>query len=426
MFGNKKSNVQDDSIPPRLDLSEYLGLLFSFLWFHRGIVLAIVVLWGLYQAVSMATNKVAEDKRRDRQAPAFVYVPQPVENKSLTGDGFVEKDAPRRTPLPTEPIPLVKRPVKKPVKRQKDPKTVRFQKFLETADADSMMRRAKILLQEVPGLSPTEAVMNITRREQISKRMRQMDLTPEQLELLDIAEIESLSQLDAINIQHRMEIPDLRERLFQLATSLLNHPSVAVSAKAHLAIFAARGVDLLIDPKREELVVLTDAYQAHVEGIMKGSSETIVLAELLQTIVVTHQFDEVIALRRDVANRALNSDSSSIKTMDLVLQERIIFGDLELRSLISRMDDVSQTTYDDIDLFYERLEQFPETGPATYKLAVAVIGKYLMNDQFDEAARLVGWLQRMLPNIPDPEIQFWVTEGLTQYSEKIRVAQTAP
>lgn len=423
MFEKKKSNVQDDSIPPKLEWLEYPGLLLSFLWFHRGVLLAVLVLWGLYYALAKAKDKVAESKRRDREAPAFVFVPPPIEPKSLTDDSFKESDARRATPLPTDPMPLVDRPKKKVAKRIEDPSTVRFRKFVATADVESLLRRSKILLQQIPRLNPTEAVMNITRRQQISKRMRQMELTSSQQEELTIAELESLSQLDAINVQHGMEIPDLRSQLMQLATSLLDHPTVSISAKAHLAIVAAYGIDLLIDPTREGLDLLISAYHTHIENIMHGGGETIVVAELLQGIVVKQQLDEVIELRRDVANRALNHDSPEVNKLGVALKERIIFGDLGLPSLISRMDGVSQSTFEDIDRFYERLERFPETSMPVYQIAVAVIGKHLLSEEFDHASRLVSWLQRIHSNIPEPETKHWVGDSLSQYSEKIRLAQ---
>ncbi len=423
MFEKKKSSVQDDSIPPRLEWFEYPGFLFSFLWFHRGALLAVLVLLGLYYFLTVAKDKVAENKRLDEQASTFVVVPTIADPESLTGSSFKENDTRRVPPLPTDPMPLVDRPDRGFLNLADDPSSIRFRKFVSTADVDSLLRRSKILLQQIPRLNPTEAVMNITRRQQISERMRQMELTPSQQDELTVAELESLSQLDAINVQHRMELPNSRDQLFRLATSLLDHPTASVSSKAHLAIVAAYGIDVLIDPTQEELDVLVNAYHTHIENIMRGAGEPIIIAGLLQGIVVKHQLDEVIELRRDVANRALNHESPEVNQLGVALKERIIFGDLGLPSLISRMDGISDSTFDDIDNLYHRLENYPETRKPIYQIAVAVIGKHLLNEDFDHASRLVDWLQRIHPRIPDLETKHWVGESLSQYSEKIRLAQ---
>ena len=285
MFGKKKSNVPDDSNRPGLDWQEYLGLLFSFLWFHRGIVLAALVLWGLYFTLTKVKNQVAETKRRDKQAPAFVFVPQPAKNKSLTGEGFENPATRPSDPVPAEPVPLVSRPKRKVSIPKPDADTIRFDNFVATAGPESLFEKASALLQKVAQVNPTEAVLSISRRRQITNRLREMELTEKQQELLTIAELESLGQLDAINIQHAMEIPGIRDELSQLAVSLLDHPQDSVSSKAHLAVIAARAVDLLIDPTREELALLADAYQAHIDNVMRGSNETIVVTNLLQTII---------------------------------------------------------------------------------------------------------------------------------------------
>jgi hypothetical protein len=424
LFEKKKKEVEDQSIPPRLELSEYFGLVFSFLWFHRGIVIAGLVLLGLYCVLTMAKNQVAENKRRDREAPAFVYMPPTVDNDVQINDEFQNIGNQGVSPLPTDPMPLVKRPVSKATRRTEDPSTVRFRKFVATASADSLLRKSKVLLEEVTRLTPPEAVMNLTRRQQISKRLREMELNPDQLVTLAIADLESLSQLDAINVQHRMEIPDLRQRLFELAESLLNHPSVAVSAKAHLAFVAARGVDLLIEPTREELDLLTTAYQRHIDQVMLGTLEPIVAADLLQAIASQHLLDEAVAMRRDLANRVLSRSSLGSGKLDVAVEERLVFGDLRLQSLLGRMDIGDQLAIDEIDLLFQRLEQFPEARKSVFQIAVAVVGKHLVNEQFDHASRLVGWLERVHPNIPDPDTQRWVGESLAQYSEKIRLSQS--
>jgi hypothetical protein len=157
---------------------------------------------------------------------------------------------------------------------------------------------------------------------------------------------------------------------------------------------------------------------------MLGTLEPIVAADLLQAIASQHLLDEAVAMRRDLANRVLSRSSLGSGKLDVAVEERLVFGDLRLQSLLGRMDIGDQLAIDEIDLLFQRLEQFPEARKSVFQIAVAVVGKHLVNEQFDHASRLVGWLERVHPNIPDPDTQRWVGESLAQYSEKIRLSQS--
>ena len=337
MVGKQKSDIPDDSTPPSWELSELVGLFLSFLWFHKGILLAILVLYGLYHVLTMAKDQVAENKRRDAEAPAFVYVPRPVENVQISEN---VSDA-NSVALPVQPTPVVRRPEKKRVAPRSDPKTLRFQKFIETAGVDSLFRRFTALMQEVPSVSPIEAVGNIGKCQQVCERLQQQQLNPEQQEKLSTMQLEAVSQLDAINVQHNMQMPGVREQLVVLSSNLLQHPSIAVSAKAHLAIFAAHAVDLMFTPTREELNALINVYEIHVDGTIKGENEPFVVADLLQKLIETHQFDEVVALRRDLTERMLSDGAMDIEKMNWSMREQVIFGDLGLNTLLNRIDGLS-------------------------------------------------------------------------------------
>ena len=419
MVGKQKSDTPDDSRPDGLDLSESVGLFFSFLWFYRGVLLAILVLYGLYHVLTMAKNKVAQNKRRDADAPAFVYVPRPVENVAMP-EGVSDE---RAVSLTTQQTPVVRRPEKKLVTPSLDAKTVRFQKFMATASVDSLFRRFKALMQEVPTKSPIEVVGNISKCQEICERLQENELTPDQQEMVLSMQLEAVSQLDAINVQHNMQLPGVRDQLVVTSSNLLQHPSVAVLAKAHLAIIAAHAIDLMFDPKREELDALINVYGIHVDGTIQGKNEPLVVADLLQKLVEKHQFDEVIALRRDLTNRMLSDGAMNLEKMNWFTRERIIFGDLSLGTLLSRIDGVSETATQDVNLFFERLERFPDARQEIFTLALAVVDRHLGNEQFDQASELLVVLQRIQPQIADVEIRDWLGDALVQYAEKMAEAQ---
>lgn len=419
MFGKQKSDVPDDSRRESLELSEFVGLFFSFLWFYRGVFLAGMVLYGLYYFLTMAKDTVAENKRRDAQAPAFVYVPRPVEDAPAP-----ERDLGRQA-VPVATPPQVRRPEKNIAASPPDPKTLRFQQFMATADVDSLFRRFAILMQEVSATGPLEGVSSIRKCQQICERVRQFDLTAEQQERLSTMQLEAVSQLDAINIQHDMRMPSVREQLILSSSSLLQHPSVAVSAKAHLAVFAAHAIDLLFTPTREELGALVNVYKVHVNGIIRGETEPIVVANLLQKIVDVHQFDEVVALRRDLTNRMLSDGAMDLEKMDWSLREQVIFGDLGLNTLLSRLDGMSESAAQDVSLFYERLERFPDARKEVFSVALAVVDRHLDSDQFAEASEMLAVLQRIQSQISDVEIRDWFGGLLAKYSERMKDAQLA-
>ena len=261
--------------------------------------------------------------------------------------------------------------------------------------------------------------------QQICKQLRKQELTPEQERQLSSMEIESLSQLDAINIQHDLRISGVRGQLMLLVTKQQQHPATSVSAKAHLAIFAAHAMDVIIAPTREELGALVNVYETHINGIMLGQNEPLVVAALLQKIVQSHQFDEAIAMHRHLTNRMLSDGVFDLEKLDWSQKEQIVFGDLGLPTLVSRLDGISETAMQDADLFYQRLERFPDARKQILVVALAVIDKYLIIGQYEHAAGLLAVLQRIQPQTPDDELRAWFDESLSEYPEKIRMAQLA-
>jgi len=420
LFGKKKSQVSGASRKRGLDLYEVVGLFFSFVWFHRGVLLFGLVLWGLYHVLTMASDKVSETKRRDAEAPAFVYVPRPVE---VERPREVDPSA-QSVSLPTDPVPVVRQPNKKVVVPKGNPEEIRFQKFLATGTVDSLTRRFKILMQEVPLVSAFQAVTNIKKCQSICGRMREMELSQEQQSDLVILELEAMSQFDAISTQHAMDIPGVRDRLMILATSLLEHPEDEVSSKSHLAIFAAVAMDLIVAPTREGLDSLATVYQTHVDGVLRFDATAIVMSQLLEEIIKRHQFDEVIVLRRDMADRIFDSGLIDFDDLGVTLRERLIFGDLRPMSLISRVDGLSETAAEDVGLFCQRLERFPDTRKEVYQVALDVIDKYVVQERFDQASSLLRALQEIKNTIPNPKTKAWLGESILVYAEKISLAQT--
>jgi hypothetical protein len=328
-------------------------------------------------------------------------------------------------PVPSNATPQVRQPEKNRVAAAQDSKSLRFQQFMATADVDSLFRRFTTLMQEVSAVDPIEAVSNIRKCQQICDRLRQNDLTAERQERLLTMQLESVSQLDAINIQHDMRMPGVRDQLVVASTNLLQHPSVAVSAKAHLAVFAAHAMDLMFTPTRDELGALIDVYNVHVDGVSQGETETIVVANLLQKIVDTHQFDEVVALRRDLTNRMLSDGAMDLEKMNRSLREQVIFGDLGLNTLLSRLDAMSDTATQDVSLFYDRLERFPDARKEVFLIALAVVDLHLGRDQFDKASDLLVDLQRIQSRISDVETKDWFGELLTKHDEQMNQPQLA-
>ena len=87
------------------------------------------------------------------------------------------------------------------------------------------------------------------------------------------------------------------------------------------------------------------------------------------------------------------------------------------------MDDISQPASDDVALFMQRLDQFPEAGKSIYQIAFDIIDYHLQNDQASQASDVLSWLQRIEPRIQDPEIKEWVAENLTLFADEVRKAQ---
>jgi hypothetical protein len=110
--------------------------------------------------------------------------------------------------------------------------------------------------------------------------------------------------------------------------------------------------------------------------------------------------------------------------MTCSLRDQFIFSK-SIAPSHSRLDGMSETATQDVSLFYDRLERFPDARKEVFLIALAVVDLHLGRDQFDKASDLLVDLQRIQSRISDVETKDWFGELLTKHDEQMNQPQLA-
>ena len=393
-----------------------IEIAFGFLWFHRNFIFAAIGIYICYRVVIASSDKVAETRIRDRTAEKFVIQPRPVNtpsarNPSRATTATAEPDA-SRNPLVDDKVPGVSDP---------GPSVqAEFTLFLQTSNAEQLLDYCKNADTNISDKPPVTSLAGIKRRLLACRQLRTLPLTEEQLTRTDVFELEARSQLNGLNVQHGLGLPDSRSKLLTLAQQLSAHSDVKVAAKANLALIATEGVDILLVQISDEVLEFEEAYQRHIDPVLKVPGEAVVIATLMQRILLSSPYDPRLrAIHADCAQRLRAKENEDLRSMGDAMSETAAYSTLGLDSLLTRMNVASETTLADIDKFFATLADHPTSRKDIYKIALAVVGKHIKNKEYERAASSLAKLKSLQPTIEDEVTKTFVSEMLTKLTSRL-------
>lgn len=424
----------DDSIRPQLEWHEIPGLALSFLWFYRGVLLAALVIAGLYFVFQFSKDSLARKRERDRasstalggtnQRPGFrfrdeltpqerndQFVDHPLESTPDAADAI----APTRESVVRIPVASVT----SPKSLRADPDLIEFRKFLSTASPEQLILKSQQLSEIFSSASLPVASSSALKQRQISERLQEMNLNEEQEIFADVSALESLSSLDALNVQNDFGLPGIREELIAVGNSLLTHRHPDVVAKSNLALTMCHGCDLLTDQTPVAMEKFLEAYKLRIDSILNHQGCALSVARYLLEIRGSETLhDSVDWIVNDFLQRCQQRPSEDIQAVGVWLTRNLVFEDLDPAGMIRRMESLNGFILADIEEFFRRLEQHPQMTPDVFATALAIIATHQQNGHGTEAAELSQRLRRMLSDISNPESKKLVQQGLEKIGQQ--------
>ena len=246
--------------------------------------------------------------------------------------------------------------------------------------------------------------MLCSKRAKISRRLLQMDLPPKQKSFALVSYVESISMLDSLNVQGGLGIVGPREALLEVNEKFSDHPDQNVMSKANLAMLLVPAYDFLTSGDPELLQKFQYEFDNRFDAIINDRQAVVRL--LTTTVLVNRKVgfeSETLPISMHILERFGENDSPEIKQFVAGFRERLYFDNLDLESLIDRIETNDPSTREDVEKLFESLEAVPDSRLKFYLIAVEAIEKYQVLDQQNDVQRLAAWLKNICESMTNEE-----------------------
>lgn len=398
-FVFKRSPFKDAEVnpePPQLDFQDRVRLTIAFLHFYHRTIIASLLVIGLGYWIYRATTA--------QPAP----IAQPI----------LEQPVPEE--LPSTSLEFASAPQN----QNPDDSTSRHSgpastdsgttgKVAESLSAAELIKQSLDLRERIGSGTPIVNFMRCSERAKLSRRLMEMDLSSTQQVFALVSYIESISMVDSLNVQGKLNIDGPRAALLEIDEKYSDHPDPNVRCKANLAMVLQPAYDYLTleDPRLiEKFKQAFDQRVAIIAGDLRASRQ------LLKTVLMIHNKSGAESDAWPVTRHVLKSyekiPSPAVQQMVAGFKEQLFFGDLDLNTLLDRMEADDSKVRKDTEGLFDALDGNPGTRLEIYLIAVAVIKKARELEQVDRAESLLVSLQESVAKITDEKHREAVLQAL--------------
>lgn len=237
----------------------------------------------------------------------------------------------------------------------------------------------------------------VEKRSRIARRLLELELSESQRVFAINELIEDALQLDATNKTGKLGKPSARENLILIRDTYSNHESAALGAKASLGFPLIPLHDFSVSKSESDLVAAGDQFELHADKIIRHPETTARFVQLLVDLFVETNYQDhrlrTLAIR--VMKRLGKSENGEIIFITKALGEQIYFSEVELGSLVERIEGGNDLARNHVQAFFEALQANPSSRIEIYRIASEVIEEYERLGHHQDAAALVNWLAKI-------------------------------
>jgi len=266
--------------------------------------------------------------------------------------------------------------------------------LLATGSVSQLIDESLNIRDRIGTNSSVVAFMLCSKRAKISRRLMEMELSPNQRVFALVSYIESISMIDSLNVQGQLHINGPRAALVEVGEKYCDHPDSNVRSKANLAMVLAPAYDFLVsgDPELlKQFQIELDAKVDHMINDRQAASRLLTTAVFVHDKVGFESLTWPIAL--DIVERFEKSTLPEIKILAANFRERLYFGSLDLNSLTDRINVDDARSRGDVQKFLDALAVNPDSRLEVYLVGVAVTKKYQELGRQDDAQAVVTRLR---------------------------------
>ncbi len=383
---------------------DFIKLVFGFLFFYRRVIYGALLLAALIYWLSHSKELI------ERFSGPTESTEQVDQQKSEPPD---EDD---------QAIKRVKRSDPDP-KRDVEKKSGRLDRSDE-ATPEKIVATPEKIVDEILAIderwqseSTTVAYMLVAQKRRLSENLMQMELTQLQREVAKISYLESLSVLDSLNVQGRINDENIRPKMIEEAQAFLKDPDEDVRSLANLVLAVYPGYDFVMDPSDENLTAFEQSFDRHFDATVTKTVNARKLAEVIVQVGKIAEWEDRTEPLINVAMERFKTDTSEQgKETYLIFEEQLNFGILELDTLVERMAREDPTTEIQIAKFRSSLEKLPDSRVEIYQIAMDIIREYIRQEQKELAADMILQLKNdILPKVSDEEKKAKIQDAMEEF-----------
>ncbi len=269
-----------------------------------------------------------------------------------------------------------------------------------------------------PKETHSKASILVARKLKIARQLLELDsLTDLQRKFAEKSLIEAVSILDSLNVQGGLTLPNIREEMLREVEPYLDHDDADLQQIARLTMVCYPTYDFLTTPTEENLQLVEQRFNDYFSSLSESEFSQEKLCEL---VVRLQQVPELSEQTESFARRALEKfrtlDSEFARALSRMLEQRILFGRLDLPTLVERMQRSDTTADRDIESLKRGLKSLPSADLAIYQIALDVVRALIELEQQDRAIELLEFLRaQVIPQIENSEKRQSILKAMDEF-----------
>ncbi len=382
------NEIDDDEKVVRVSLGERVGLIFSFLWYSRrllmGVIMVIALAYGIFRVYMIPPQTfdegpvlVVNDYLKDLPTANINF--RPLLDESNPGDS----NKPKIRTMDDIVLPDEK-------------EVVPYSPLINEGSVDELIEAALDLREAWVGQPAPIAYLKCHRRARITRRLMDLELTLDQ-QIYALGDyVESLILLDKIVAEAKFSEPQIRVAIKEVVEKYSDHRHPIVRAKANLAAVLIPIHDFLNTSAATELEEFNNQIPGRLNFIVADPASAKRLAGMTLRLHEKSNWDgTVIPYCMEVVNRMEAYSDSEIREIGVGLRERLFFEHLEPNELVKRVGMGDVETRMVVQQYFSALEQNPNIRMPFFQVAVSTIETFKFHDKKQDYEALLTWLLKI-------------------------------
>lgn len=401
-------DAEKNTEAPERNFGDHVVLTLNSIWFYRRLIGGLLAIVGLGFFISYLANKNENEEFSSSPAtsiPEQSALPQAeigeitaLESQLNEQTGFDSKEViPDRANTTNEVANLI-----------------------ADGDVKSLIDESLRIRDAWRKQTPMIAYMLNADRLKISRRLMELETTQAQQDYTSIAYIESLSNMDSLNVQHKLNVSGIREAIQELDQTLVTSKSPAVCGMSHLALAIVPANEFYVTGDVQAIKQFDKELDQRLPHILSDRNSVERLCHVVLKLLDKYGFEsETLPIAKKVSEALENNSNPEIEKLSFRFREAVLFQPIEPETFNNRIKINDQRSRDKVQRLYEILADHPDSSARYFQLAVNAIREYQSMSKFEDAAALAKWLREISSKIKDPKNRETMISALDELTAKM-------